>query len=87
MKEFLVGHIVLKDVIDTKPAKIEKVKNLPCPKTRKNSWKHVWNKWVSIKVTSKVMQPECAISQKNSNIYGLGIIEEGKTIEALISLT
>jgi hypothetical protein len=41
MKEFLVGHIVLKDVIDTKPAKIEKVKNLPCPKTRKNSWKHV----------------------------------------------
>jgi hypothetical protein len=33
------------------------------------------------------MQPECAISQKNSNIYGLGIIEEGKAIEALISLT
>jgi hypothetical protein len=37
VKEFLVGHFVLKDVIDTKPTDIKKVKNLPCPKTRKNS--------------------------------------------------
>jgi len=58
----------LKDVIDTKPAKIEKVKNIPFPKTRKKKLKHFLNKWVFIKVTSKVMQLKCTNSQKIPNV-------------------
>jgi len=58
----------LKDVIDTKPTKIEKVKNIPFPKTRRKKVETFLNKWVSIKVTSKVIQPKCTNSQKISNM-------------------
>ncbi len=55
MNFFLVGHIVLKDVIDTKPTKIEKVKNLPCPKTRKT----IGNMFETSGFPSKLHQKLC----------------------------
>ncbi len=38
------------------------------PKTRKKKLKHFLNKWVFIKVTSKVMQLKCTNSQKIPNM-------------------
>jgi hypothetical protein len=65
MKEFLVRHIVLKYVIDTKPTKIEKVKNLPCPKTRKNSGNMFETSGFPSKLHQKLCNPTVPSHQKN----------------------
>jgi hypothetical protein len=50
------------------PSRLSRWKIFLFQKPPRKKLKHFWNKWVSIKVTSKVMQPKCTNSQKNSNM-------------------